>query len=190
MNKDIFNKIYTESLWGYKSGRGSDPEVVASWINIVNEYLSKEDIKTILDLGCGDWRIGKTLNLQNKKYLGVDTSSVIIEEVSSYSSENIKFVCEDIEEMSFPEVDLVLIKDVLQHLPTKSIINIVDKIIKSSRYALLCNDFTDLNNKDIIAGQHRPINLNAEPFSYGFDEIVSFECFSDIKMINLYRRVK
>lgn len=190
MNKDIFNQIYEKSLWNYKSGRGSDPIVAAPWINTVNQLLLKKDINSILDLGCGDWRIGKSLNIENKYYLGVDVSSIIIDEISQYSSNNIKFVCDDIETMDFPEVDLIIIKDVLQHLPNNAIIKIVDKIIKSCKYALLCNDFTENYNTDIVAGEHRPINLNLDPFNYGFEKITTFQCFSDIKMINLYRKAE
>jgi hypothetical protein len=64
--QSAFDKIYRTNMWGYKSGGGSDPEFAQVWIDHVNALLAKQDIKTVVDVGCGDWRIGKHLNLQGK----------------------------------------------------------------------------------------------------------------------------
>jgi SAM-dependent methyltransferase len=188
MNKDIFNFIYTTDFWNGKSGPGSDPENAKEWIDTVNLFLLNKDIKTVLDIGCGDWRIGKKLNLDGKRYTGLDVSSVIIDEISINSKENINFICGDIESMDFENFDLILIKDVLQHLPNKSIINIMDKIMKKSKYLLICNDFEN-SNIDIIPGSYRKLDLSQDPFNYSLETICVFRSGYHEKDIKLYRSV-
>lgn len=187
MNKDIFNFIYLTNFWTQKSGPGSDPKNAQQWIETVNSFLSREDITTVLDIGCGDFRIGKALNLDGKVYTGVDVSSVIIEEVVQYSASNIKFVCDDVETMDFPETDLILIKDVLMHLPYKSINAIMDKTMKKAKYALICNDFKEEEaNIDISAGQWRNLDLLKNPFNYELKTVCIFRSENHNKIISLY----
>lgn len=189
MNREVFNTIYEKNLWGDRSGPGSKPENAEMWINLVNLFLDRKDIKTVLDLGCGDWQLGQKLNLKNKEYLGVEVSSVILEETSKYSSDNIKFINDDIETMVFSNVDLILVKEVLQHLPNKSVINIMNKVMKNCRYAIICNDFdaTQKENLDINPGEWRPLNLLGEPFNYKMDRFYVFIPPHHPKLIEIYK---
>jgi SAM-dependent methyltransferase len=171
-------------MWGYKSGGGSDPEFAQVWIDHVNALLAKEDIKTVIDVGCGDWRIGRHLNLQGKDYTGIEVSSVIFKEIKLNATENIKFINADFETLDIPEVDLILIKDVLQHLPNASVLNIVKKITNKSRYALFCDDVKEYNNNDIRPGQHRFLDLSAAPFNFSFAYV---DKLAD-KVISLYTK--
>lgn len=192
-HSEIFNNIYKKSLWGYKSGNGSEPENSIPWIKVVNNFLNQSDINSILDFGCGDWRLGQKYKIGNKKYLGVDVSSVIIEEIQKYSKINISFVQGDATTMDIKYYDLILIKDVLQHLSNSSVNTILNKIMFSCKYALICNDFTEIN-KDITPGSYRGINLKNEPFKYNFEEIESWTLFEKKyklkKMIYLYKNNK
>lgn len=186
--QDIFNKIYTEDLWSGGSGPGSLPENAKDWISYANKIIQSNDVFTILDLGCGDWQIGKCLNLSNKKYMGVDVSSVIIEKTKENSSDSISFICDDIENMDFPKVDLILIKDVLQHLPNSSVSKIMNKVIANSKYALICNDCKphDMINSDIEPGDWRPLDLSDKPFSYDIQDLKIFQSKDAVKKISLY----
>jgi len=181
-NEEAFNAIYTNSTWGHKSGPGSDPANAAPWIAEANKLLAQDDIHTVLDLGCGDWRLCKELNLEGKEYTGIDVSSVIIEDIKQYESEHIKFMQGDLETIDFPQVDLILIKDVLQHLPIAAIHTIMNKIMASAKYALICNDIADANT-EIKAGEWRGINLALEPFNYKLQLVMAY----GNKRISLYR---
>lgn len=183
-NPEVFDGIYSESMWGYKSGPGSDPEFASFWIDTVNSFLAKPEIVSVIDVGCGDWRIGKHLNLDGKDYTGVDISSVILEETRLNTSDNIKFVQGDFELLEIHDADLIIIKDVLQHLTNKSVYNIVNKIMKKSKYALFCDDMLDKNNNDIYAGEFRFLDLSAEPFNFKFKRLGDFGG----KVISLYTR--
>lgn len=188
MNKDIFNFIYKTNFWSDRSGPGSDPKNAKPWIETVNLFLENKGIESVLDLGCGDWRIGKELNLDNKNYVGVDVSSIIIKEIDYNSKPNISFVSDDIETMIFPKVDLVIIKDVLQHLPNSSVKIIMSKIISSCNYALICNDIGENENIDILSGEHRNLDLSKSPFDYDLKLLTVFDSGYHKKSITLYEK--
>ena len=173
-NKEVFDDIYINSTWGYKSGPGSDPFAARTWIDIVNFFIELKDVKSILEVGCGDWRVGSNYKLDGVLYAGIDASSVIIEELQQYETDNIQFINADAETFEFPHVDMILCKDVLQHLPNESVFTIMKKIMSHSRYVLICNDWTDKNGGDIEAGGHRRLNLREEPFNYPLNEVLQY----------------
>jgi SAM-dependent methyltransferase len=179
---NVFDTIYQTNRWGYKSGPGSDPDHAKPWIDIVNSFLAKPDIQTIIDIGCGDWRLGQTYNLENKVYTGIDVSSTILDETKVYATRDIRFVNADFEFFDTDPVDLILIKDVLQHLPTQKVINMINKITKHARYALICEDIDTAINNDIPEGDCRAIDLSKPPFSFDFEKLRGY----NRKQIYLY----
>jgi 2-polyprenyl-3-methyl-5-hydroxy-6-metoxy-1,4-benzoquinol methylase len=166
-NAEVFSKIYKEDLWHGGSGAGSKLENVKEYVEILQKYIDKPEVKTVLDLGCGDWQFSKFLDLSSVSYLGVDVVESIIESNStSYSASNIKFISRDITTYEVPKADLIICKDVLQHLCNKDVVNILVKIITSSKFSLITNDFNPDNteNKDIDNGNYRCLDLTLSPF--------------------------
>ena len=166
-NAEVFSKIYKEDLWHGGSGAGSKLENVKEYVEILQKYIDKPEIKTVLDLGCGDWQFSKFLDLSSVSYLGVDVVEYVIESnSSSYSASNIKFISRDITTYELPKVDLIICKDVLQHLCNKDVVTILVKIITSSKFSLITNDFKPENteNKDIDNGDYRCLDLTLSPF--------------------------
>ena len=166
-NAEVFSKIYKEDLWHGGSGAGSKLENVKEYIDILQKYIDKPEVKTVLDLGCGDWQFSKFLDLSSVSYLGVDVVESVIESNStSYSASNIKFISRDITTYEVPKADLIICKDVLQHLCNKDVVNILVKIITSSKFSLITNDFNPDNteNKDIDNGNYRCLDLTLSPF--------------------------
>jgi 2-polyprenyl-3-methyl-5-hydroxy-6-metoxy-1,4-benzoquinol methylase len=166
-NKEVFSKIYKEDLWHGGSGVGSKLENVKEYVEVLQKYIDKPEVKTVLDLGCGDWQFSKFLDLSSVSYLGVDVVESVIESNStSYSASNIKFISRDITTYEVPKADLIICKDVLQHLCNKDVVNILVKIITSSKFSLITNDFNPDNteNKDIDNGNYRCLDLTLSPF--------------------------
>jgi 2-polyprenyl-3-methyl-5-hydroxy-6-metoxy-1,4-benzoquinol methylase len=166
-NAEVFSKIYKEDLWHGGSGAGSKLENIKEYVDILQKYIDKPEVKTVLDLGCGDWQFSKFLDLSSVSYLGVDVVESVIESNStSYSASNIKFISRDITTYEVPKADLIICKDVLQHLCNKDVVNILVKIITSSKFSLITNDFNPDNteNKDIDNGNYRCLDLTLSPF--------------------------
>jgi SAM-dependent methyltransferase len=181
--KIIFDEIYRLEKWGFQSGSGSDPEVAKVWIDTVNQILGWPSIKSVLDIGCGDWRLGASYQMHGKDYLGMEVSQEALKICQKFESETVRFHQGDAELIDFPSADLILIKDVLQHLPTNSVLRIFDKIKESCRVALICNDY-DSRNFDIESGGYRGLDLRGFPFNFPLGII---DIYGDRKkVINLF----
>lgn len=179
-----FTEIYAGGDWGYRSGSGSYPDSASEWISYVNDLIMESSASRVLEIGCGDFRVGAEYQLNGAQYLGIDVCRTIINDNQErHTKSNIQFQVQDFENPEFfGEWDLILIKDVLQHLPFISIKNIVNKICQSSRLVVFCNDH-NANVFDISVGGHRGIDLNASPFNFGFREVLNY----GDKRVLLYR---
>jgi SAM-dependent methyltransferase len=179
-----FGKIYRERLWdaAVLSGPGSRPSVNRRYLRLVQRLVNRRGVQRVLELGCGDWTLSQCIDWRRVSYHGVDVVADVIEQNRrKHACENIRFDCLDVLEDELPSADLVIIKDVLQHLPNAAVSAVLAKL---SRYgAVLCtNDYErrfryvrwglvpryapsdPAPNSDIDAGGYRPLQLNAPPF--------------------------
>ena len=182
----VFDEIYQKSIWGFQSGPGSNPEAAKPWIDFVNNFLESNSINSILDIGCGDWRLGEHYNLEGKSYTGIDVSAEALKIARSRSKKNTMFLQNDAVIMDWQPVDLVLIKDVLQHLPNSSIRDVMANIFLNAKYAIICNDYWP-DNRDIELGGYRGLNLKESPFNLSLMDIRYYG--SEKKLISLFSKV-
>lgn len=149
-NKDIFARIYREKIWGDGidtpySGSGSKPKNAIPYIEIIKNYIHKNNIKSILDFGHGDFEIWKDCAneaFQDTSYLGIDVAEGLSEEVNAkYGNFNRKFMFLDISQAqtSLPPAQLLISKDVLQHLPLLDIYKFISQFYNYEN-VILCND--------------------------------------------------
>jgi len=162
----VFDEIYRKGGWdGVGSGNGSKIENNENYINFLDKVINfTPSIKTIVDIGCGDWNLMKELNIK-KQYIGLDVSSFVIEEnKSKYEKENIKFIQSNIVKNELPDGELCIIKDVFQHMPNEDILICLEKI-KKYKICIIVNDYTDENNSDIEVGKWHQVNPLLAPFN-------------------------
>src|SRR5713101_6933655 len=84
--EEIFTEIYEKNKWGgfrgeFCSGSGSDDEqIVSAYISMVSEKASSEGFLglTFVDLGCGDFCVGRQLLPLCSDYIGVDIVKPLI----------------------------------------------------------------------------------------------------------------
>lgn len=185
-NGSVFSKIYEGGIWGKDtngigtSGSGSSPHNAKIYIDFLRNFLKKNEITSVVDVGCGDWQLAKVIDWAGIEYLGIDVVESIIEKnVKNFSSENISFLLADAVDYDLPSADLLICKDVLQHLTFKDIFAIIPQFSKF-KYCLIIND-VDLKectytNTDIERGDFRPLNLSAPPFNMDGKTIFVFNC--------------
>ncbi len=203
VRKFIFYLIYKTNHWNrYQkinknnilvSGPGSIPGSIQTKniIDNLDSFIKKNNIKSILDMPCGDFSWMQDLIKKNNyiNYTGYDiVEDIIFYNNKKYSKNNISFFCKDIvNETNFNNFDLVFIRDFFIHIDYVSINKILDNIKRSKVKFIACsNNNNAINNKDIAVGQHRKINLTIEPFYmneifYAFSEGVD-DCY-----INIYK---
>jgi len=107
----------------YRSGRDSGVGSYGNEVEIKLKFLVElinsvyPEVKTILDVGCGDFNLGKQLLdriPEDVTYLGLDVSEAIVSRNNnSYGSDRIKFEVFDFQPI---QADLVICMDVLFHI--------------------------------------------------------------------------
>ena len=126
--EERFERIYEKKLWGENeegdgfSGGGSKLENILPYYEYLINFLSAESIKSVVDLGCGDWEFSRYINWEGIDYTGFDVvRSVIRKNNSRYGNPHIHFYSGNFLEMEIPTADLLICKHVLQHMPTKDV---------------------------------------------------------------------
>ena len=166
-----FNRIYSEGIWGRDvagagtSGSGSTLEITREYRAYLQDFIRKHRVTSIVDAGCGDWSFSSRIDWANASYLGVDIASDVIEAVRrKYENGNIKFRVGDVTE-ELPAADLLISKDVLQHLSNALVQKFIRNNVKKGKYkwVLLTND-RGSGNADTVPGGYRVIDLAAPPF--------------------------
>ena len=137
-----FDNMYKKKIWGGGSGTGSKMTMDNQWyLKKIQDIIKDKDIKTILDVGCGDWEIMKNLSYEGLVYDGIDIVKSVIDDNKTYESNNIRFYHKNILKEDIENYDLIIIKDVLQHLEDYDIIKIMDKLMKKAKYILCVNGY-------------------------------------------------
>ena len=163
----VFQTIYREQKWGRGSGPGSTPTNTIEYRSFVERFIKSNSITTVTDLGCGDWQFSYLIDWSGIQYLGIDlVPELITENRKRFSAPNIQFRdFSTIDEL--PCGDLLIAKEVLQHLPNNVIIEYLAIIRKKFRFALLTNSTLpeEFGNPDISIGGFRPLRLQGAPFN-------------------------
>lgn len=182
--EEVFETIYKENHWQdaeSKSGTGSNIINTEEVIGLVNQVIQLLKVKSMMDIPCGDFNWMKEVNLQGVKYIGADiVSELVINSRNQYSTKGISFQKLNILESSLPAVDLIFTRDCLVHFSYTDIQRTIASIKASRSSYWITTTFPEHTNYDIITGDWRPINLQAEPFNfpeplYLFNE----KCFED-----------
>jgi glycosyltransferase involved in cell wall biosynthesis/SAM-dependent methyltransferase len=162
-----FSRIYESNEWGYGSGVGSLPENNASYAKYISQFIDVNSVKSVVDFGCGDWQFSRLIDWRGATYTGVDlVEKVIARNIEAFANSDIRFqVFKSLEQL--PSADLLLCKDVFQHLPNHLVLEYMSAFKKKFRRLLITNDDEPegLVNSDIQAGGWRPIRLDAHPFN-------------------------
>jgi hypothetical protein len=171
--EEIFTEIYNKNLWGkapdgrqYCSGCGTIDSNVEKYIEILRGFINEFKIKSIFEIGCGDFSVMKSvLSRSEVKYTGSDIVKSLIDHLTnSYTNENIKFIQMDaIECEKYPVADLCIIRQVLQHLNNEQISEILRKT-KKYKYVIITEQIPlnpiHKNDDKITSGYIRLQNQN------------------------------
>ena len=140
--KTVFSDIYEKSLWGeskekFCSGMGSSEVNSNEYVAWVNQFITDKKIRSVVDLGCGDFQVGRRLELGSASYTGCDVvPQLVAHNNETFGNENISFkVCNIIED-ELPEADFCMIRQVFQHLSNDSIQSVLQKL-KKYKYVLI-----------------------------------------------------
>ncbi len=172
--------------WGDResiSGRGSNLQQTSAIIKKIPILLEKLNAKTMLDAPCGDFYWLKEAQLNIDKYIGCDiVGDLITDNQRRYANEARDFInldlaidplpqvdlifCRDCL-VPLPQVDLIFCRDCLVHLSFKDAIAVIKNFKKSNSTYLLTTIYPGIpENKDIVTGDWRAIDLQLPPYNF------------------------
>lgn len=197
--KEVFSTIYKDKIWGVNgegqgdSGPGSSLRYTAEYRQFVQKFLADNNIKSVVDVGCGDWTFSQTMNWNGIDYKGFDVvESVIEKNKQKFGKSNIQFnLADGTQPNVLPAADLLLCKDVLQHLT----LNDVEQFLKNLgqfKYALITNNINPHGvtiNSEISRGDYRYLDLTQPPFNVDAEVVLTYPTgpFPGIKQILLIK---
>lgn len=185
--EEVFTQVYDSDIWFSRgtSGLGSRVENAKPYMDFLQAFLKNNNVKSVVDVGCGDWSFSKYIDWNGAFYSGYDiVKSVIEENKKQYSHPNRLFVYEDALSCDLPQADLLICKDVLQHLPHADIFTFLKQLSKF-KYCLIMNDVdfdteTSLNN-DVVKGDYRTLDLTKKPFEIKGAKVLTYVAHHFVK---------
>ena len=185
--KKTFTFIYDNKVWGHGSGGGSALENNTDYIKFLTDFLKENNIKSVVDFGCGDWQFSRHIDWSGVLYVGIDTVKSIVETNKKlFSKPNISFLNES--NVEYFSADLLIIKDVFQHWHNKDITAFLNDYATDYKYILCTNTINgSWQHETIKDALTRPITANESPLKdFGFKVVkVIDQNKTDIKEIAL-----
>jgi hypothetical protein len=195
--RSAFEQIYQAHSSGgsSRSGPGFDPRNTNRYVHFIQAWLaSHPDVRTLVEVGCGDWSTSSQIGSdRNHRYIGIDiVKSNIDSKTIRCGTKQIEFIHSDFIEEPPPLGDVLIAKDVLQHLSIDSILAFMRASLGRYRYATLTNDVLnvenvpiifgisyprrlDFSNRDRRDGESRPVELAAGPFNLKLSESLLYK---------------
>ena len=160
--QNIFTDIYKHKKWGTGSGDGSKFDVVKPFNSFLKKLILSLNIRSICDIGCGygdnmailvdSITTNVTLSSSSSPftYIGYD----VVKHVIDSNRENFpgmnwkEYDC--VNNNMLKSFDLIVVKDVVQHLPNILVASFLTRIIKSCKYLVVVTDISGNsdNNSD------------------------------------------
>ena len=168
--KSNFTRKYLTNAWACEESRSGFGSTLASADGVRRELPALLDdlgVQSMLDIPCGDLHWLKSLDLKLRQYIGADVVEPLIQErIRCDGSPNRRFMRLDLTRDNLPRVDLILCRDCLVHLDYDHIRLALRQIKRSGSNYLLTTTFCNrLENRNIMTGDWRPLNLRLAPFN-------------------------
>ena len=192
--KLIFSRIYQIDRWGsdgskFFSGVGSRGLPVGVYVDAVARELTEPH--TIVDLGCGDFVVGRELlkRFPEALYIGCDIVPGLIQHHQRfYADERVSFRVLDIVSERIPDGDVHLVRQVFQHLSNADISRTLEKLRASPcvivTEGLPMTESGPVNPNKFVSGDTRfdtstgigsGVHLDKPPFNKRLEELCRVE---------------
>lgn len=172
-----FEQIYARNEWGHGSGEGSLPEYNRGYVHLLESFLVRSGVKSVVEMGCGDWQFSKDIQWGAAVYRGFDVvPAVVAYNEQHYGREGVSFGLYSGDPAELPAADLLIVKDVLQHLKDQTVHQAVLQFPRF-RQVLVTNCVNPRGptvHRDIEDGDFRYLDLRLPPFELTATEVFSF----------------
>ena len=178
--KDTFTWIHKNNFWGCHetvSGIGSTLEYTKSIRLELPSIFNHFSIKKVFDGGCGDFNwMQHVLQNTDVEYIGADiVKQLIVDNNKKYKNDKTSFINVDLTKDPIPKVDLMICRDCIFHLSYSDTMAVLNNFLASGTTYLLATTHKSpagpennliVDNRDIISGDYRLIDLFAPPYNF------------------------
>ncbi len=178
---EVFSDIYARNAWGDGSGGGSCPGVAKPFCRLVEDLLTTYDVRRVLDIGAGDGRVFSEIHWGKTKYTGIDCARIALLRHPAFDVRIADALVDPL-----PDADLVILKEVTQHLPNADVSRLMERL-RGYRLVLHCSGFGGVVNGDIRMGEAREVDLSKPPFNLPARRLLTY---SGGYTVQLLERVK
>jgi hypothetical protein len=201
-NQAFFRRIFLNNSWGgdhSRSGRGSEGRFAKQKIEILNAIIGAYSIRTLLDIGCGDFYWMRYIAPKLDRYLGLDIVPEITNaNIRAYGTGTVQFRSVDLtsegrEETARSQWDLTLCVDVFGHLTNREVSTLLSYLVDEikTRYLLVTNR-RDLDSCRYLArekSRHEGIDIEVHStFIRGdFEKVIQIPALYPNDWFDLYR---
>lgn len=172
--QEVFSSIYKENVWGgekgtFYSGSGTANPKTAEYIKMMTGFINSHNIRSVAEIGCGDFSIMRQVLQQvDVQYTGMDVvPDLIAHHLEKNANAKTQFLVKDAISEPLPKADLLIIRQVLQHLKNNQISQILQKL-DNFKYAIITEHLPiteDVEyNLDKVTGPHIRMRMNSGVF--------------------------
>jgi hypothetical protein len=171
--RERFEEIYSTDEWYGGSGEGSQPKYARSYVAFLQQFMRDNAIRTVADLGCGDWQFSRLVDWSGVEYDGYEVVRPVLADIERrFSAPHVRFHLIEGEPSEVADADLLLVKDVFQHWSHARIHAFLPHLSRF-RCALITNCAAD-GNEDIPDGGYRALDLRRPPFEIRAESVHEF----------------
>ena len=169
--QETFTEIYQTNYWkGAESvsGKGSDLDQTQVVISELNRLINQLELKSMLDIPCGDFLWMQHVDLSAIQYFGADiVDDLIKSNKEKYGSDKVSFSTVNLISDPLPEAQLIFTRACLVHLSYSDIYSSLKNIKSAGFRYILTTTFVDRKrNHNINTGSWRAVNLQIPPFNF------------------------
>ncbi len=172
-----FERVYRSNLWDgrhSRSGRGSEGESANQKISILRRVIADYSIRSVLDIGSGDFHWMRHVTPELELYIGVDVVGGLIAECNSrYAGDKVSFIKADMGDrrhharLPSRRFDLVVCFDLFGHLLNEEIETLLEFLLEKSVIGyLLVTNRRDEHSRDYLGGEktrEQGVDIEAHP---------------------------
>jgi len=197
-NWDIFSNVCERRLSGagensaspFYSGIGSYDPSVKDYIELVRNFIEKHNIRSVIEIGCGDFAVASQYSGNCQSYIGVDVVKSLVDyNQKKFGSSRVRFLYADASKVKIGPCDMCIVRQVLQHLSNKDIArifgNVTAKYILVTEHLPAPDKITSYNMDKKAGGDIRVPNgsgvfIDKPPFSLDAKIVMEVNVTSEI----------
>ncbi len=139
-NKDYYENGVKKGISGYENYHWIPTRSIPEAITI----CEKIDFQSVIDFGCAKGFLVHALNLLGKEAIGVDISEYALQHCLPQVKDKVYLLDKPLSEMGL-KADLLIAKDVLEHIPEEDIDGVLSEFYKTCDQAFLVIPLGDNN---------------------------------------------